>query len=116
MNKTYKLIEEKRNKDRVVEAIKHDVRKYIKREKNKSLPTGVDFWKLECKISKDSDELAVIEFQNLIKTIDTLVSEDAEILNIEILSFEGIKKPKEIVEQDASTKEDAENTEETREG
>ncbi len=101
MNKTYKLIEEKRNKDRVVEAIKHEVRKYIKKEKNKSLPEGVDFWKLECKISKDSDELAFVEFQNLIKTIDILVLEEAEILNIEILSFEGIKKPKEIVAQDA---------------
>ncbi len=115
MNKTYKLIEEKRNKDRVVEAIKHEVRKYIKREKNKSLPKDVDFWKLECKISKDSDELAFVEFQNLIKTIDTLVLEEAKILNIEILSFEGIKKTKEIVAQDASTEENTENTEEKRE-
>jgi len=105
MNKTYKLIEEKRDKDRVVEAIKHEVRKYIKREKNKPLPTGVDFWKLECKISKDSNELAFVEFQNLINTIDILVSEEAEVLNIEILSFEGIRKPKEIVTQDVSTEE-----------
>lgn len=105
MNKTYKLIEEKRDKDRVVEAIKHEIRKYIKREKNKSLPEGVDFWKLECKISKDSNELAFVEFQNLIKTIDILVSEEAETLNIEILSFEGIRKPKEIVAQDVSTEE-----------
>ena len=105
MNKTYKLIEEKRDKDRVVEAIKHEVRKYIKREKNKPLPTGVDFWKLECKISRDSNELAFVEFQNLINTIDILVSEEAEVLNIEILSFEGIRKPKEIVTQDVSTEE-----------
>ncbi len=113
MNKTYKLIEEKRNKDRVVEAIKHEIRKYIKREKNKPLPEGVDFWKLECRISKNNDKLAVIEFQNLIKTIDILVLEEAEMLNIEILSFEGIKKPKEIVAQDTSAEEDTENTEET---
>ena len=99
MNKTYNLIEEKRDKDRVVEAIKHEVRRYIKREKNKPLPKDVDFWKLECKISKNSDKLASIEFQNLIKTIDILVSEEAEILNIEILSFEGIKKPKELARQ-----------------
>jgi hypothetical protein len=105
MNKTYNLIEEKRDKDRVVEAIKHEVRRYIKREKNKPLPKDIDFWKLECKISKNSDKLASIEFQNLIKTIDILVSEEAEILNIEILSFEGIKKPKEIVGEDASTEE-----------
>ncbi len=99
MHKTYTLIEEKRDKDRVVEAIKHEIRKYIKREKNKSLPEGVDFWNLECKISKDSNKLASVEFQNLIKTIDTLVSEEAEVLNIEILSFEGIRKPKETDEE-----------------
>ncbi len=115
MNKSYKLIEEKRNKDRVVESIKHEIRKYIKREKNKPLPKDVDFWKLECKISKNSDKLASIEFQNLIKTIDILVLEEAEILNIEILSFEGIKKPKEIVAQDDLTEEERENTEEKRE-
>jgi len=112
MNKSYKLIEEKRDKDRVVESIKHEIRKYIKREKNKPLPEDVDFWKLECKISKDSDKLAFVEFQNLIRTIDILVLEEAEILNIEILSFEGIKKPKEIVVQDDLTEEDIENTDE----
>jgi len=115
MNKSYNLIEKKRDKDRVVESIKHEIRKYIKREKNKPLPDDVDFWKLECKISKNSDKLASIEFQNLIKTIDILVSEEAESLNIEILSFKGIKKPKEIVAQDELTEKDIENTDEKRE-
>ena len=102
MNKSYKLIEEKRNKDRVVESVKHEIRKYIKREKNKSLPKDVDFWKLECKISKDNDALVFVEFPNLIKTIDTLVLENAQTLNIEILSFEGIIKHKEIVKKNTS--------------
>ena len=102
MNKTYKLIDEKRDKERVVDAIKHEVRKYIKREKNKVLPEGVDFWNLECKISKDKDALAFVEFPSLIKMIDTLVEEKAESLNIEILSFEGIRKPKEIEQVDES--------------
>lgn len=97
MNKTYKLIEEKRTKDRVVEAIKHEIRKYIKREKNKPLKDGVDFWKMECKISKDSDELVFVEFNDLVKTIDTIVLNEATTLNIEILSTEGKRKPKPVV-------------------
>ncbi len=111
MNKTYNLIEEKRDKARVVEAVKHEVRKYIKREKNKSLPDGVDFWNLECKISKDNSALVAVEFQSLIKTMDTLVEEGAEVLNIEILSFEGIREPKESVTPDASGEEDSKETE-----
>ena len=29
---------------RVIESIKHDVRKYLKRERRKALPEDVDFW------------------------------------------------------------------------
>lgn len=98
MNKTYELVDKKRNKDRVVDLVKNEVRKYIKREKNKPLTEGVDFWKMECKISKDNNELVFVEFNNLIKTIDILVLEDAKALNIEIISTEGIQKVKEISE------------------
>lgn len=33
MNKSYKLIDAKKDRVRVVEAVKHEIRKYIKREK-----------------------------------------------------------------------------------
>lgn len=100
MNKKYELVEKKRNKDRIVDSVKNDVRKYIKREKNKPLTEGVDFWKMECKISKDENELVYVEFNNLIKTIDILVKEDAKAINIEILSTVGIQKVREIIQKE----------------
>ncbi len=113
MNKTYKLLEKKRTKDRVVDAIKYDIRKYIKREKNKPLSEGVDFWKMECKISKDSDSLAFVEYTNIIKTIDILVKEEALAINVEILSTKGITKVKEIkTEELVEENEDSEIIEE----
>ena len=37
---------------RVVAAIKSDVRKYVKRERRKPLPEGVDFWDFDCKVGR----------------------------------------------------------------
>ncbi len=70
MKKVFKLKVENKNSDRLVEKIKYEIRKYIKREKNKKLPEEVDFWKFECKFGKNEDEPQVIEFLNITKNID----------------------------------------------
>jgi hypothetical protein len=44
MKKTYPLHIEGKNADRVLEAAKHDIRKYVKRCRGVSLPKDVDFW------------------------------------------------------------------------
>ena len=44
MRKTYLLNIEGKNRDRLLEASKHDIRKYVKRERSRALPEGVDFW------------------------------------------------------------------------
>ncbi len=49
MKKTFSLIHPKTKVARLVEAVKHDVKKYLKRERNKKLPAGVDFWDFDCK-------------------------------------------------------------------
>jgi len=46
VKKTFKINIEGKNKDRVLEATKHEIRQYMKRERNKALPEGVDFWDL----------------------------------------------------------------------
>ncbi|MCW8834381.1 MAG: DUF6172 family protein, partial [Colwellia sp.] len=49
MRKTFSLSHEKIKTPRLVDSIKHDVKKYLKRERNKKLPEGVDFWDFDCK-------------------------------------------------------------------
>ena len=44
MRKTFSLTHEKIKTPRLVDAIKHEVKKYLKRERNKKLAEGVDFW------------------------------------------------------------------------
>ena len=44
MKKTFKLNIEGKNPARLLEATKHEIRKYVKRERRVPLPEGVDFW------------------------------------------------------------------------
>jgi len=57
MKKTFQLTHSKIKYPRLVEAAKHDIRKYIKRERRKELPEKVDFWDFDCKFG-DSEETA----------------------------------------------------------
>ncbi len=46
MKKIFSFSHPKKQRTRVAEAIKYELRKYIKRERNKKLPEDVDFWDL----------------------------------------------------------------------
>ena len=53
LKKTYQLTATNKEPARVVEAIKNEVRKYIKREKRKTLPEGMNVWNIDCPISRN---------------------------------------------------------------
>jgi hypothetical protein len=95
MKKVFKLEDEKKHPDRVIEAIKHEVRKYIKREKKKTLPEGVDFWKFECKSAIDDEEVKEIDFLEITKAIDEASIKKAKTLYLEIIATNGYKEKKE---------------------
>ena len=68
MRKTFKLQVEGKHPDRVLDAIKHEVRKYVKRQRRVPLPAGVDFWDFDCKFGSAEENaepvhLAEINFQ-----------------------------------------------------
>ncbi len=102
MKKTFKLKVENKNSDRLLEAIKHEIRKYIKREKRKPLPEEVDFWKFNCKFAKNDEEPKEIDFLEITKNIDEASKEECESFYMEILSSEGIK-PKKVIEKKEET-------------
>ena len=92
MKKVFALEQENKHPDRIVEAIKHELRKYVKRERNKKLPEGSDFWQLDCKIGKSSDEAEIVLFAELIKSLDKAREEDWKECYIEIISTATQKK------------------------
>jgi len=91
MKKTFKFNVENKVPERQLDSIKYEIRKYIKREKRKTLPEGVDFWKFECKFGKDAQEPQVIEFVDITKMIDEAFNEKCETFYMEIIATKGYK-------------------------
>jgi hypothetical protein len=110
LKKTYQLTSEKKEPARVVEAIKNEIRKYIKREKRKELPEGMNVWNIDCKFAKDDAEPETIQFQDITKCIDEAVELNAKSIYLELLS-NAIKKERKIEEVIIEDETPAENTE-----
>jgi len=91
MKKSFKLKQPNKADARVVEAVKHEIRQYIKREKRKPCPEGVDFWEFDCKFGKSAESAEVIKFSDITACIDAAAINGDEQFYIEILSKTGKK-------------------------
>ncbi|WP_072680317.1 DUF6172 family protein [Arcobacter sp. LA11] len=99
MKKTFKLNEENKNPDRLLEAIKYEIRKYIKREKRKPLPEDVDFWDLKCKFAKNDEKPEIIDFVDITKCINEASNEKCDSFYMEIISQKGYRV-KDVIKKD----------------
>ena len=97
MKKTFKTTHPKIKVPRLFEAIKYEVKKYIKRERGKALPPGVDFWDFDCRFGVDEAHSEVIHLSEINKFISQAEAQQLEFFYLEILAKPGYrsKKPKE---------------------
>ncbi len=86
MRKTFRLNVENKNKDRLLDAIKHEIKKYIARERRKELPTGYDHWFFDCSLGENAESLQSIKISELNSTIDTLATQNKEQFYLEVLA------------------------------
>jgi hypothetical protein len=91
MKKNFPLQIEGKNPDRVLEAVKHDIRKYFKRERNRVLPKEVDFWDFDCKVGLTADTAEAVKVSAVIEALDALAKEGATSVYVEILSKHGVR-------------------------
>lgn len=91
MKKTFQLKVEGKNRDRLLEAAKHDIRKYLKRERAKALPKGVDFWDFDCKSGASEATATVVPVGGLIKSIDEILKDGGDQFYVEVLAKGGVK-------------------------
>ena len=91
MKKNFPLHIEGKNPDRVLEAVKHEIRKYFKRERNRVLPKEVDFWDFDCKVGLTEETAEAVKVSAVIEGLDALAKEGAATVYVEILSKHGIR-------------------------
>ena len=94
MRKTYTLNIAGKNRDRLLEASKHDIRKYLKRERNKTLPAGVDYWDFDTKSGVDEANAVAIPYGDLFSSIDALVADGGDQFYVEVVSKPGHRSVK----------------------
>ena len=91
MKKTFNLNIEGKNRDRVLEATKHEIRKYVKRQRRVPLPEGVDFWDFDCKFGTHKDNAEVVHFATITSLIDAVAKEGADAFYLELLAKDGVR-------------------------
>ena len=91
MKKTFPLHIEGKHPDRVLDRVKHEVRKYIKRERSRALPEGVDFWDFDCQFGLSADTAESVHLANLITCIDSAAKAQAQQVYVAVLAKHGVR-------------------------
>ncbi len=95
MRKTYSLqAQGKKHPDRVLDAVKHDIHRYFRRERDRALPAGVDFWDFDCRVGTTADSADSVRASEVIATVDALARSGAEAVYVEILVKHGVRTPR----------------------
>ncbi len=100
MKKTFELVHPKIKLARRVDAVKHEVKKYLKRERNKKLPQGVDYWDFDCKFGNTEAEAKTIHVSEINKLIDKTQDENLTSFYVEILAKPGFRQTKDALNDD----------------
>ncbi len=100
MKKTFNITHPKIKVARLFEGVKHDVKKYVKRERNKKLPAGVDFWDFDCKYGLTEAESEVVHLSAINKHIDEAEKAGLTSFYVEIMVKEGFRAVKALDEDE----------------
>ncbi|TQV87041.1 DUF6172 family protein [Aliikangiella coralliicola] len=92
MKKTFELNHPKIKIARMFEAAKHEVKKYLKRERNKKLPEDAGYWDFDCKFGAEQSDVEVIHVTEINKKIDEAERQGLTSFYLEILAKPGAKK------------------------
>lgn len=94
MKKTFILDSDGKDRGRHIEKIRHEIKKYIARERRKELKDGADFWDFDCKIGETPETAVPFGIEDITSKITAHVGADAKSFYLEILSKPGKKTKK----------------------
>ncbi|MDA7417366.1 DUF6172 family protein [Xenophilus arseniciresistens] len=86
MRKIFPLQIEGRHPDRVMDALRHEIRKYIKRERRRELPAGADYWDFDCRCGSTRDDAQPVHLASLLACIDAVAAAQGREVYVEILA------------------------------
>ena len=93
MKKTFPLTASGKDDARVRDKIRHELNKYVRRERQKKLPEGFTLWAFDCKIGRDAASAESRPLNELANAIDTLGQSGAPEVYIEIVARPDVRSP-----------------------
>ena len=93
MKKTFPLHLPGKADARVLDGIKSDIRRYVKRERRKPVPAGVDFWDVNCAVGPDQAHAVPKLLTEVSQAIDEIATAGTESVYIEILAKPRVHQP-----------------------
>lgn len=91
MKTTFKLDKPNVKLARQIESTKSTINKYLKRERKKPLPEGVDFWDFACKFGNSPEDASTCHLQDIYKLIDQAEKDEQTTFYVEIEAKEGVR-------------------------
>ena len=94
MKRTFQLHIEGKKPERILDSVKHEVRKYLKRERRRVLPEDTDYWDFDCKFGASEETSEVVHLSTIISHIDEISKTGGTQLYVEIIAKAVKRKPR----------------------
>jgi hypothetical protein len=89
MRQTFPFSHPRHKPAQALAALKNRIRKYLKRERRKALPDGVDFWDFDCRMGPEEAGAMPIDVAEIIQRLDALAADGSTHVYVEILAKPG---------------------------
>jgi hypothetical protein len=93
MKKSFPLQSPKKADARVRDSIKHEIRKYVQRERRKPLPVDFDEWEFRCRVGSSSDDATAKALKEISSAIDAVAETGATSVYVEIIAIATARPP-----------------------
>jgi hypothetical protein len=93
MKKTFPLKAAGKDDARVRDKIRHEINKYVRRERQKVLPEGFGWWDFACRVGASAEAAAPLTLKEVGAAIDTVAAAGAEGVFVEIVAVPGHRRP-----------------------
>ncbi|SFE22513.1 DUF6172 family protein [Paracidovorax konjaci] len=94
MRKTYVLHIEGKNRDRLLDAARHDIHRYLRRERRRTLPEGARFWDFDCRFGATQDGARSVREEEITGLIDAVARSGDAQFYVEIVARPGEGMPR----------------------
>lgn len=93
MKKSFPLTAPGKDDARVRDKIRHELNKYVRRERQKKLPEGSTLWSFDCRIGRDAASAETRPLNEIGGAIDALAAAGAPEAYVEILARPDVRNP-----------------------